>query len=323
MKHTFTFATLAVLGISLGACDSAEDTDRVVGELASDRLELTSEFSEPIIEITSAEGATVSAGQVLVRLEDTRVRARLAQAVAALAQQQARLDEAIRGPRSEQIRAARASVEGTTQELTFRQSELKRIRDVYSKGLASAELLDKTKAALDAAKANHQIALAILEERLAGTTVEELLQAEHGVKQAAANRDSVLVDVDRHTLTSPVDGILDSRILEAGERPSPGQPVVVVLGGGQPYARVFIPEALRVRIKPGTDALVYVDGIDAAIEGRVRWVSSEPAFTPYFALTERDRGRLSYVAKVDIIEARERLPDGVPVEVEFPGSGHE
>jgi HlyD family secretion protein len=49
----------------------------------------------------------------------------------------------------------------------------------------------------------------------------------------------------------------------------------------------------------------------------VRWVSSEAAFTPYYALTERDRGRLSYVAKIDIGETRQRLPDGVPVNVEF------
>jgi HlyD family secretion protein len=41
----------------------------------------------------------------------------------------------------------------------------------------------------------------------------------------------------------------------------------------------------------------------------VRWVSSEAAFTPYFALTERDRGRLSYVAKVDIGEFHQRLTE--------------
>ncbi|MEJ2299842.1 MAG: hypothetical protein P8X94_15375 [Woeseiaceae bacterium] len=46
-------------------------------------------------------------------------------------------------------------------------------------------------------------------------------------------------------------------------------------------------------------------------------MSSEAAFTPYYALTERDRGRLSYVAKIDITDAGERLPDGVPVEVEL------
>ena len=45
--------------------------------------------------------------------------------------------------------------------------------------------------------------------------------------------------------------------------------------------------------------------------------ASDAAFTPYYALTERDRGRLSYEAKVDLTGDRERLPDGIPVEVEF------
>ena len=61
--------------------------------------------------------------------------------------------------------------------------------------------------------------------------------------------------------------------------------------------------------------------MSAPVDGRVRWVASDPAFTPYYALTERDRGRLTYVAKVDITEERQRLPDGVPVEVEFVGTG--
>ena len=65
-------------------------------------------------------------------------------------------------------------------------------------------------------------------------------------------------------------------------------------------------------------ATIFVDGISDGISGQVRWIASEPAFTPYYALTERDRGHLTYLAKVDITEQRERLPDGVPVEVELP-----
>ncbi len=323
MKLMQTVTTSILLATLLSACESAEEPNRVVGELASDRLELTAEFAEPILEITSAEGDAVGAGQALVRQDARRATARLAQADASLSQHQARLGELVRGPRKEQVASARANVDGAALELAFRQSELKRIREVHEKGLASAELLDSTKAALDAATANHRVALAALEERLAGTTVEELEQAEQAVAQAAAVRDSALVDLERHTLTSPVNGILDSRILEPDERPAPGQPVVVVLGGSQPYARVYVPEALRVHIRPGTEARIYVDGISAAIAGRVRWVSSDPAFTPYYALTERDRGRVSYAAKVDIAEEMERLPDGVPVEVEFVITGSE
>ncbi len=301
----------------LGACSAPDDSNRVVGELASDRIEISAESNEPIVEIVVTEGQSVTAGQVLIRQDSARAAARLAEAEAALAQQQARLDELVRGPRREQIAAARASVEGATQELEFRDSELVRVREVHKRGLTSTELLDAAKAALDAAKANDKVARARLEELLAGTTIEELRQAEQAVKQASARRDSALVDLDRHTLTSPVDGIADSRLFEIGERPGQGQPVMIVLGGKQPYARVYVPEAMRVRVSAGGKALIYVDGLPAPVDGRVRWVSSEAAFTPYFALTERDRGRLSYVAKVDISEDRERLPDGVPAEVEF------
>ncbi len=317
LQHFGLITAFALTGALLGACDASDEARRVVGELASDRLEITAEFSEPIVEIVTAEGAAVSKGQVLVRQDTSRAEARLAEVESALLQQQARLDELVRGPRSEQISAARANVEGATQELAFRRSELERVRDVHAKGLASAELLDSAKAAVDSAQANYKLVLAQLEERLAGTTIEELKQAEQAVKQVMARRDSAAIDLDRHVLKAPLDGLLDSRLFELGERPAPGQPVVIVLSGQQPHARVYVPEALRVRIKAGTEALIHVDGLDAAFEGRVRWIASDPAFTPYYALTERDRGRLSYVAKVDITEQRERLPDGVPVEVEF------
>ena len=316
-RYTAPLTVLAAAPLLLYACDATDNAYRAVGELASDRIEIAAEVSEPIVEIYAAEGEAVSRGQVLVRQDTARAELRLSELEAALSQQQARLDELVRGPRREQIAAARAGVEGTAQELSFRQAELRRVRDVHARGLASEEQLDSANAALDAAKANHKVTLAQLEERLAGTTIEELEQAEQAVNQAKARRDSALIDLERHDLTAPDAGILDSRILEIGERPAAGQTVVVVLGGEQPYARVYVPEALRVHVRPGIKALIHVDGMDTAIDGRVRWVSSDPAFTPYYALTERDRGRLSYVAKIDIAGQRERLPDGVPVDVEF------
>jgi HlyD family secretion protein len=180
----------------LASCAAEENPNLVVGELASDRHELTAEVSEPILSIAISEGEVVIAGQILIEQDSTRATARLAEAAAALAQHQARLDELVRGPRSEQITAARANVEGATQEFEFRQSELTRVKEVHARGLASPDLLDRARAALDAAEANLKLRLAQLEERLAGTTIEELAQAEQAVKQAAARRDNALVDVE-------------------------------------------------------------------------------------------------------------------------------
>jgi HlyD family secretion protein len=301
----------------MSACDSSSDNGRVVGELASDRIELTAESSEPVTEILIAEGQTVTAGQVLMRQDATRANARLAEAEATLAQMQARLDELVRGPRSEQISAARANVDGATDELKFRRSDFARVQEIYNKQLASPDLLDRARAALDTAEANMKLRRAQLQELLSGTTVEELAQAEQAVKQAAARRDLILVDVSRLEIVAPVDGLVDSRLFELGERPAPGQAMLIMLPGEQPYARVYVPENLRVHIRIDMPTIIHVDGLDETIDGRVRWVASESAFTPYFALTEKDRGHLSYLAKIDIVEDRERLPDGVPVEVDL------
>jgi HlyD family secretion protein len=316
MRPSLFILASFVLG-SLAACDGADNPNVVVGELASDRIELVAEVNEPILEILVAEGASVTAGQVVLRQDDTRASARLREADAAVSQAQARLDELVRGPRQEQIAQARANLSGAERDVEFRRTQFRRAEDLLERELASPETRDRAKADLDAAEANLVLRRAQLQELLAGTTVEELAQAEQALAQAQARRDSAAVDVARHKLTAMVDGVFDSRLFEVGERPAPGQPVAVMLGGAQPYARIYVPERLRVHLRPGTEARIAVDGIDSTITGRVRWVASEAAFTPYFALTERDRGRLTYLAKVDLEEQQERLPDGVPVEVEL------
>jgi HlyD family secretion protein len=310
------FTPVIVLSV-LAACGDGENPNIAVGQLASDRIELTAETNEPIVAINVAEGDRVDAGRILMEQDARRATARLAEAEAALAQSRARLDELVRGPRSEAIAAARANVEGATQELEFRESEMARTSEVHARGLISPEALDRAQAALDAARANLKLRLAQLEELLSGTTVEELAQAEQAVKQAEARRDAAQIDVERTAVRAPVAGIADSRLFELGERPTPGQPLMVMLAGEQPYARVYVPERLRIQVRPGSEVRLRIDGLDETVAGTVRWVASDAAFTPYFALTERDRGRLTYEAKVDLDFDGERLPDGVPVEADF------
>ncbi len=308
--------TLLLLPL-ISACADSGDAYRVVGELASDRIELVAESNEPIIEILVAEGTEVVASQVLLRQDPARATARLREAEGAWRQAEARLAELVRGPRAEQIAAARASLYGAEQELVFLRADYERVREVAEQDLAAEGSLDRARALLDGGIAAVDLRRAELDERLAGTTLEELEQAEAAVAQALARRDAARIDLDRHEIRAPTDGIADTRLFEIGERPNPGQPVMVMLGGPQAYARVYVPEPLRVEIRPGTSADIFIDGRTEPVAGRVRWVATESSFTPYFALTERDRGRLSFIAKIDIVDDIGRLPDGVPLEARF------
>lgn len=299
------------------SCDSGSEAPRVVGQLESDRIEISAEFAEPITAILVEEGQAVTKDQPLFEQDTARIRARIAETGALLEQNRARLAELTRGPRSEQIAAARANVEGARREVEFRKIEYARARRVFERNLAARETVDQAKVELDTAAANLDSLEARLSELLEGTTIEELRQAESAVDRVAAQLDALEIDLERHRPRAPVAGIVDSRLFEVGERPAVGQPTLVLLAGEQPYARVYVPESLRVRIAPGTEALVYVDGRAEPVDGRVRWVASEAAFTPYFALTEHDRGRLTWPAKVDLLGVERRLPDGVPVEARF------
>lgn len=312
---------LIASGCLLAGCGNEPGNNVVVGEFASDRIELTAEVNEPVVEIRVAEGAAVTAGQVLLRQNSRRAEARLAEAEAAAGQAQARLDELVRGPRSEQIAAARAGLEGAIDEREFRETDFERVQRIHELQLASPDLLDRARTALQTARANEDLRRAQLAELLSGTTVEELSQAQYALEQAEARRDLARVDLERHATRAPVDGIVDSRLFEIGERPAAGQPLIVMLGGTQPYARIYVPETVRVGVGPGMPVRMLVDGLDEPLRGTVRWVASEAAFTPYFALTERDRGRLSYEAKVDVAFEGDRLPDGVPVEVQLGPAG--
>jgi HlyD family secretion protein len=113
---------------------------------------------------------------------------------------------------------------------------------------------------------------------------------------------------------APMDAIVEALPYEEGETPAVGTPVAVLLRSAAPYARVYVPEPLRASLHPGDSVTVSVDGIEHPFTGKVRYVSADASFTPYFALTRDDRARLSFVSEIDLADA-DTLTSGTPVEV--------
>ena len=54
--------------------------------------------------------------------------------------------------------------------------------------------------------------------------------------------------------------------------------------------------------------------MDREYTGHLRWIATDPAFTPYYALNSSDRARLVYLAEFDLDDA-DQLPSGVPAQV--------
>lgn len=71
---TSRLIVLTLLGILLSAC-SKDNDNHAVGTLEWDRMELVAEASEPIVELVVREGDRVKQGDVILRLDTTRLQA--------------------------------------------------------------------------------------------------------------------------------------------------------------------------------------------------------------------------------------------------------
>ncbi|MGH8031663.1 MAG: HlyD family efflux transporter periplasmic adaptor subunit, partial [Luteimonas sp.] len=160
-------------------------------------------------------------------------------------------------------------------------------------------------------------AQAALLELERGTRIEQLAQGQSALVAAQAQADSQSATLHKLDLVAPRAGRVDSIPYKLGDQAPVGAPLVVLLVGDAPYARVYVPEPRRVGVRVGQRAQVFVDGRDGALAGRVRMIRSEPSFTPYYALTGTDAARLSYLAEIQLDRAAAELPAGLPLRVAF------
>jgi HlyD family secretion protein len=307
--------SISFAALAMSAC--ANDTaDQLMGTLERDRLELIAEASEPIVEVAVKEGDTVAVGTTLLRLNSATAQARLDQATAAVILAERRLAELVEGPRSQEILEARAALESAISLERTAMNEFERVDELVERRLFSQSQLDVARAQRDSAVSMHKQASARLNLLLEGTRREALEQAEAELKGAVAALSELKTSLARHTVIAPRSGQIEALPFKLGERPPVGAPIVVMLAEGAPYARIYIPETRRAQFAPGAKVHVRVDGSERDYAGVARFISSNAQFTPYYALTQDDRSRLSYLAEIDLPESEAAmLPTGIPVQV--------
>jgi HlyD family secretion protein len=309
--------TLALPFIALGLAACTPDTPRALGTLEWDRITLPSPAAEKIVGIDVREGQRVRAGEQLLRLEPATTESQLAVAQAQARQGSAALAEMKAGPRPEDIGQARAALQAAQAQAVDARANLLRVQALVDQKLASASDLDRARAAADSAAAQVRLAQQALLELQHGTRAEQIAQGEAALQASRAQAQTERITLQKLTLVAPRDAQVDSIPYKLGDQAPVGAPLVVLLAGEAPYARVYVPEPLRVGLKVGDAARVHVLGNDKVWQGKVRMIRSDPSFTPYYALTGQDATRLSYLAEIQLGSDASALPAGLPLWAEF------
>lgn len=307
---------LSLVWVALAGCSNYERSSEVLGTLERERLELVAESNEPIISIEVREGQQVVAGTRLLTLGLGAMQPRIDQATARVGETQQRLNELVKGPRGQEILEARAALQAARSAAATEEREYERMRDIVRKNLTSRSALDQSRSRRDTAVSNQQQSQARLDLLLEGTRREEIEQAAAAVKQAEAALAELRASAERYSVQAPRAGRVEAIPYKLGERPPVGAPVIVMLADKTTFARVHVPQQFRADFAAGTRVSIRLDGQPRRFTGVVRFISAEADFTPYYALTERDRTRLSYLAEIDMTDAAaDGLPTGSPVQV--------
>lgn len=306
---------LLAITIALAAC--APTPPQALGTLERDRIALPAPAFEPILAIDVFEGAQVAAGDVLVRLDDSRSRAALAAAQADVQGLADALAEARAGARSEEREQANAQVASAVAQERNAKRERDRLDTLLARGLVPRAQADDARAAYDSAAAtlrSTRAAAALLQN---GTRAERIAQAEAALAAAQAQVERLAVDVERMQVRAPRAGIVDSLPYKVGDQVAIGAPLVNLLVGDAPYARVYVPQPLRASVHVGDSVGVVLEGDPRTWPARVRMLRSTPTFTPYYALHGDDAARLSYLAEVQLDADAAQLPVGMPLHISF------
>jgi len=189
-----------------------------------------------------------------------------------------------------EVASANATLAGARTSERVAQHDLERLAKLRRDGVASQQALERA----ELQRAEAQARLREAEARLA----------------VAHKRASDL------TLRASAAGVVDQIPFERGERVPAGAVLIVLQTESAPWIRIWVPQREVPLVRPGTPAEIRIDGLPGrTLHGHVLDVAREPAFTPHYALTERDREHLVYEARVMIDDAPDALRPGVPADV--------
>jgi HlyD family secretion protein len=204
-----------------------------------------------IVEVDAEDGDRVKEGQVLARLDRTQLDAQLAENDAATKRADAAIDQ------------ARSLIDQSGAQLQFASNDFDRAQKLGA-GVMAVSTIEQRETAMKTAQA--QLAAA----RFA------LGLAEADRKSRDAERQELLVRIDRTEVRAPVAGIVSRRSAKLGaDASSAGEPLFRIIEDGAIDLEADVPEQSLARLAVGMPAELKLPGVEAAVAGRVRLVNQE------------------------------------------------
>jgi HlyD family secretion protein len=286
------------------------------------QVDLAFNNSERIAQVLFQEGDVVKQGQVLARLQTSRLEPQVAEARAQAEAQRQVVLRLQHGSRPEEIAQAQANLESARAEAANAALHYERQKSLFETSGGKSVIrqdVDNAKAALDMANAQVVVNEKALELARAGPREEDIAQAQAQLSANEARLKLLQQQWADAELTAPVNAVVRTRLLEPGDMASPTKPVFSLALTDPKWVRAYVSETDLGLVHPGAEASVAVDAYPRRrFAGWVGFVSPMAEFTPKSVQTEELRTSLVYEVRVFVNDPNEDLRLGMPATVHLP-----
>jgi HlyD family secretion protein len=256
----------------------------VQGEVDATRLDLAARVDGRVKEIPVERGQNVSAGAVLVQIDNPETLAKHEQMGAAKAVAEAQLANVLAGTRAEAIAARKAQMERAQAALVLAQKTFDRTHTLTEQGNAPQARLDQVTDALHESERAVDQAKSAYDQAVNGYTKEERAIARTSVEKANADIQSIQSIIDQLVVYAPVASQIYQRNVEPGEYVSPGVPLVTLIDLADVWIHFDFREDLVKGLKVGDRFDVHIPALaDRRVTVEVKLVATKGEYASWRA----------------------------------------
>jgi HlyD family secretion protein len=256
----------------------------IQGEADSTRTDIAARVDGRVAQIPVERGQDITAGTILIRIDNPELVAKYQEALANQAVAEAELARIHAGTRPELVAISKAQVQSAASQLALAQQTFDRTRKLASGQYATQQKLDEVSDSLRVAQQNYNQAQLAYQQALAGFTKEEVQLAEAKVADAIAAGETLKALVDQMVVPTPTAGQIYQIDIEQGEVVGPGIPLLSVVDLNDVWLRFDLREDLLKDIKLGSRIKVKIPALgNREVVAEVRLIAAKGEYAGWRA----------------------------------------
>lgn len=262
----------------------------------------------PVIGIYVNEGDRVAAGQLLARIDDSTLRAQLAQDEALIAQASARARSSSLSVPITQSQTS-AAVQTAKGALDNAQLNYDQNLQLYKQGYVSQAQLEQSRSAYIAAQSQYRSAQA--NEGNTGISSANASADIAAVQSATAQANTLRTEIGQTALYAPFSGVVTSRLMDPGGMANPASPVLRISKVDTVWINISVPDEDLPYVHTGTPVSFRAGSLDKSYTGHIISLNAVPT-----------QGTLSYRARIAEPNPGDLLRGGMLVTVTIQKARH-